>query len=158
MTIKSPFSTFRTPMMLEPLHPTNDANIHGRWIDNHAFWRNLPGDDAVDELYSISDIGVSEQSGTFYTPNVSDSSNNSLLLISDDVGILRIQNLETRELTTIAQTPTAEMISANWYADGLLTVTVWQEGQTLGRWRVRVRINTRSGTLRKSNVCSIISL
>lgn len=62
-------------------------------------------------------------------------------LIVSNHGTLDIRNVETHEITTIAQVPEGAKIYGVWEGNGLITITVWKDDsyqEKLGRWRLRV--------------------
>lgn len=130
-------------LFLEPFYPTDLPFAYIEWVGNHTFWQNH-SNDSEDRLFTISDTGLSVQSGRFYAPKNGASPDNRFLLMESTHGTLDVLNIETLETMTIAQIPDGASIGAAWEADGHITVFVWKDDYfagALGRWRVRLNLN-----------------
>ncbi|MBA3868177.1 MAG: WD40 repeat domain-containing protein [Anaerolineae bacterium] len=129
----------QTNMRLKPFYPTPKQYNYVEWIGNHTFRQSL-GEPNSTNLYSISNSGVSVQSGDFSYASGGASPDKRFLLYASNHGTIDILNIDTFQSMTIAQIPNGITIGAVWGSDGLINISASQgdyDAKTLGRWRVK---------------------
>lgn len=133
----------QTQTTLEPTFPNDQFYTYGEWINNTTFQQPRSGTYQSDHTYTVTDAGVTVESGLLYKYYTAALPDKHFRLVYSRNNTLDIFNVETLESTPFAKTPEGASLYATWTDDGSFIVTVWHSGEEpyyIGRWRVRFNL------------------